>query len=192
MLRIAPCLLALVAASARADLLRRGFRDQRHLDGELRLDRPDARGFFLLEGIAPLSDETVDDAIKREAVIKLLARERLQGRQYRRHLLLGLRLVFDLGAVARRSFEEGAGLGEAAKPSVDLTHVWAISLAAAGNYRDHCVLDIAALDLVPSATQLAYTEFVKVNQVGYTPLAAPDRYMERWAKDVYRRGPRRD
>lgn len=59
---------------------------------------------------------------------------------------------------------------KAAKPSVDLTHVWSISLAAAGNYRDHCVLDIAALDLVPSATQLAYTEFVKVNQVGYTPL----------------------
>ena len=26
-------------------------------------------------------------------------------------------------------------------------------------------------------------------QAGYTPLAAPDRYMERWAKDVYRRGP---
>jgi GNAT superfamily N-acetyltransferase len=26
-------------------------------------------------------------------------------------------------------------------------------------------------------------------QAGYTALAAPDRYMERWAKDVYRRGP---
>jgi endoglucanase len=60
----------------------------------------------------------------------------------------------------------------AAKPSVDLTHVWLIGLAAAGNYRDHCVLNISALDLVPSATQLAYTEFVKVNQVGYTPLMA--------------------
>lgn len=60
----------------------------------------------------------------------------------------------------------------AAKPSVDLTRVWLIGLAAAGNYRDHCVLNISALDLVPSATQLAYTEFVKVNQVGYTPLMA--------------------
>ena len=58
----------------------------------------------------------------------------------------------------------------AAKPSVDLTHVWAVGLSATGNYRDHCGLDIAALDLVPSATQLGYTEFVKVNQVGYTPL----------------------
>ena len=26
-------------------------------------------------------------------------------------------------------------------------------------------------------------------QAGYAPLAAPDRYMERWAKGVYRRGP---
>jgi hypothetical protein len=58
----------------------------------------------------------------------------------------------------------------AARLGVDLTHVWLIGLAAAGNYRDRCGLNISALDLVPSATQLAYTEFVKVNQVGYTPL----------------------
>jgi len=58
----------------------------------------------------------------------------------------------------------------AAKPNVDLTHVWLIGLAAAGNYTDHCILNIAALDLVPSATQTAYAEFAKVNQIGYTPL----------------------
>jgi endoglucanase len=60
----------------------------------------------------------------------------------------------------------------AAKPTVDLTHVWLIGMAAAGNYRDHCVLNIAALDLVPSATQVTYTDFAKVNQVGYAPLMA--------------------
>ena len=58
----------------------------------------------------------------------------------------------------------------AVKPALDLTHVWSIGLAATGSYQDHCVLNIAALDLVPSITQLGYTEFVKVNQVGYTPL----------------------
>jgi len=59
----------------------------------------------------------------------------------------------------------------AAKPNVNLSRVWLISLAAAGSYRDHCVLNIGALDLVPSATQSGYTEFAKVNQVGYAPLA---------------------
>ncbi|MFO1477762.1 MAG: glycoside hydrolase family 9 protein [Verrucomicrobiota bacterium] len=58
----------------------------------------------------------------------------------------------------------------AAKPSVDLSHVWQIAVYAAGNYRDHCVLNISALDLVPGAGQLQYTDFVKVNQVGYSPL----------------------
>jgi len=59
-----------------------------------------------------------------------------------------------------------------AKPSLDLTRVWLIGLFAAGNYRDHCVLNIAALDVVPSPTQVQYSEFVKVNQVGYAPLAS--------------------
>jgi hypothetical protein len=58
----------------------------------------------------------------------------------------------------------------AAKPSVDLTHVWLIALYAAGNYRDHCVVNISALDLVPATNQLQYTDFAKVNQVGYAPL----------------------
>lgn len=58
----------------------------------------------------------------------------------------------------------------AADPGVDLSRVWLIKLAAAGHHTDQCVLNIAALDLVPSATQLDYTEFVKVNQVGYAPL----------------------
>ena len=68
----------------------------------------------------------------------------------------------------------------AAKPSVDLSRVWLISLAAAGNYLDHCVLNIAALDLVPSTTELAYTEFVKVNQAGYTPLMAAKLAVVSW------------
>ena len=58
----------------------------------------------------------------------------------------------------------------AAAAGLDLTHIWQIALLAAGNYQDHCILDIAALDLVPSATQLQYTEFAKVNQLGYAPL----------------------
>ena len=62
----------------------------------------------------------------------------------------------------------------AANPSLDLTHIWDIALIATGNYRDHCTLDIAALDLVPSATQLQYTEFAKVDQLGYAPLM-PDK-----------------
>ncbi len=60
----------------------------------------------------------------------------------------------------------------AADPGVDLSRVWLIGLAAAGNHRDHCILNIAALDLVPSTMQVGYTEFAKVNQVGYAPLMA--------------------
>jgi len=45
--------------------------------------------------------------------------------------------------------------------SVDLSGSGSSVSAAAGNYRDRCVLNISALDLVPSATQLAYTEFVR-------------------------------
>ncbi len=61
---------------------------------------------------------------------------------------------------------------QAVRSSVDLTHVWDIVLLPTGSYKDHCTLDIAALDLWPSAApaQTNYTEFVKVNQVGYTPL----------------------
>ena len=58
----------------------------------------------------------------------------------------------------------------AVQPALDLTRVWEIALLAAGNYHDHCTLEIAALDLVPSATQFNYTDFVKVDQVGYAPL----------------------
>lgn len=61
-------------------------------------------------------------------------------------------------------------------PSLDLTHVVLFSMAAAGNYSDTCVLDIAAIDLVPSAlpAQDAYGDFIKVNQIGYAPLM-PDK-----------------
>ena len=59
----------------------------------------------------------------------------------------------------------------AVKPDLDLTHAWLIDMKAAGNYRDHCTLYLAALDVVPSATRTNFTEFVKVNQVGYAPEA---------------------
>ncbi|MGA3144094.1 MAG: glycoside hydrolase family 9 protein [Verrucomicrobiota bacterium] len=61
---------------------------------------------------------------------------------------------------------------QAVQPSVDLTHVWDIVLLPTGSYKDHCTLDIAALDLLPSASpaQTNYTEFVKANEVGYAPL----------------------
>lgn len=62
----------------------------------------------------------------------------------------------------------------AVNSSLDLTHIWQIALYAAGNYRDHCILHIAALDLVPSTTQLQYAEFAKLNQLGYAPLM-PDK-----------------
>ena len=62
---------------------------------------------------------------------------------------------------------------QAVRSSVDLTHVWDVVLLPAANnkYKDHCTLDIAALELWPSAlpAQTNYTEFVKVNQVGYLP-----------------------
>ena len=59
----------------------------------------------------------------------------------------------------------------AVKPDLDLTHAWLIDMKAAGNYRDHCTLYLASLDVVPSATRTNFTEFVKVNQVGYAPVA---------------------
>ena len=61
---------------------------------------------------------------------------------------------------------------QAVRPAVDLTHVWDIVLLPKGSYRDHCILDIAALELWPSAlpARTNYAEFVKVNQVGYAPL----------------------
>ena len=70
----------------------------------------------------------------------------------------------------------------AAQPSIDLTHIWDIALLAAGNYNDHCTLDIATLDLVPSATPTLdnYTEFVKTDQVGYAPLAASKLVLVSW------------
>jgi endoglucanase len=58
----------------------------------------------------------------------------------------------------------------ASQPALDLTHVWQVALLAAGNYLDHCILNIAALDVVPSTTQTNYTEFAKVDQLGYPPL----------------------
>jgi hypothetical protein len=61
---------------------------------------------------------------------------------------------------------------KAVDPALDLTRIWQISLLAAGTYRDHCILNIAAMDLVPSAAsdQRAYTDFIKVDQLGYAPL----------------------
>jgi hypothetical protein len=56
------------------------------------------------------------------------------------------------------------------QPALDLTHVWQVALQAAGNYRDHCTLNIAAMDVVPSTVQTNYTEFAKVDQLGYPPL----------------------
>lgn len=63
---------------------------------------------------------------------------------------------------------------KAANASLDLTRIWQIAFYAAGNYRDRCTLSIAALELVPSTAQLQYTEFAKVNQLGYAPLM-PDK-----------------
>ncbi|HLV81751.1 MAG TPA: glycoside hydrolase family 9 protein, partial [Chthonomonadaceae bacterium] len=60
------------------------------------------------------------------------------------------------------------------KPDLDLTRISAITLAATGHYRQRCLLYLAALDVVPSAARLKYTEFVKVDQVGYTP-AMPEK-----------------
>lgn len=61
----------------------------------------------------------------------------------------------------------------AVNPALDLTHVWQLALFVAGNYRDRCTLDIAAMDLVPSALpdQRTYSDFIKVDQVGYPPLS---------------------
>ena len=61
---------------------------------------------------------------------------------------------------------------QAVDPALDLTRIWQIGLLAAGNYTDHCILNIAALDLVPSASpnQRDYAEFIKVDQLGYAPL----------------------
>jgi hypothetical protein len=60
----------------------------------------------------------------------------------------------------------------AISPGLDLTRIWQIALFAAGNYRDHCTLDIAAIDLVPSSLpdRRAYRDFIKINQIGYAPL----------------------
>jgi endoglucanase len=60
----------------------------------------------------------------------------------------------------------------AVQPALDLTHVWQVAMQAAGNYSDHCTLNIAALDVVPSTIQTNYTEFAKVDQLGYPPLEA--------------------
>ncbi len=70
----------------------------------------------------------------------------------------------------------------ASSPGVDLTHIWQLAFYAAGNYRDHCTLDIAALDLVPSALpdQRAYGDFIKVNQVGYAPLMSDKLAVVSW------------
>ncbi len=58
----------------------------------------------------------------------------------------------------------------AAKATIDLTHVWQVEMASVGTYKDHCILNIAALDVVPSTVQTNYTEFAKVDQLGYPPL----------------------
>src|SRR5664280_241427 len=61
----------------------------------------------------------------------------------------------------------------AIQPSIDLTHIWDVALLAAGNYQDRCILNIAALDLVPSANPAKniFKDYIKVNQVGYPPLS---------------------
>jgi endoglucanase len=58
----------------------------------------------------------------------------------------------------------------ALQPALDLTHVWQVALQAAGNYSDPCILNIGAIDVVPSAVQTNYSEFAKVDQLGYPPL----------------------
>jgi hypothetical protein len=70
----------------------------------------------------------------------------------------------------------------AAQPAVDLTHVWDLVLVPAGSYTTHCILDITALDLVPSAAPGLnnYADFVKVNQVGYGPLMASKIVLVTW------------
>ncbi len=72
---------------------------------------------------------------------------------------------------------------KAVKPAADLTHVWAVVLLPAGTYRDHCVVNIAALDLVPSAPPglTNYNDFVKVNQAGYAPLMFPKTALVSWS-----------
>jgi endoglucanase len=58
----------------------------------------------------------------------------------------------------------------AVEPALDLSRVWDIALLAKGNYSDHCTLGIGALDLVPSAAQLTYTDYIKIDQAGYEPM----------------------
>ncbi len=60
----------------------------------------------------------------------------------------------------------------AAKSTIDLTHVWQVELASISGktYKDHCILYISAMDVVPSNSQTNYSEFAKVDQLGYPPL----------------------
>jgi endoglucanase len=74
----------------------------------------------------------------------------------------------------------------AKEPDLDLTHIWAIALQPVGNYRDHCILNISAMDLVPSAdpNQRTYAEFIKVNQVGYGPLMPSKLALVSWQSNT--------
>ena len=72
----------------------------------------------------------------------------------------------------------------AVKPDLDLTRVWSIYLQALGNYTDHCKLYIAAMDVVPSAAQTTFTDFIKVNQVGYAPLAPVKLAIVSWPSNM--------
>jgi len=60
----------------------------------------------------------------------------------------------------------------AAQSTIDLTHVWQVELASISGktYKDHCILYISAMEVVPSTSQTNYSEFAKVDQLGYPPL----------------------
>jgi len=79
---------------------------------------------------------------------------------------------------------------KASKPSVDLTRVWGITVSPVKSYRDHCLLRIAALDLVPSATSLDYTEFIKLDQVGYSPNMASKLVLVSWESGTLAQPPK--
>jgi len=56
-------------------------------------------------------------------------------------------------------------------PQVDLARVWAIYIKSKAKHADSRALAISNIDLLPSATDLKYRDYIKIDQVGYLPSA---------------------
>lgn len=54
-------------------------------------------------------------------------------------------------------------------PKIDYTRVWAIYVSSQTKHADSRRIAISSIDLLPSATDLKYRDFIKVDQVGYLP-----------------------